>query len=175
VTIHLHGLGHFHPETEITNRFLGELEIGTDEDWILERVGIRSRRTVLPLDYIRETLNRDPRGALEAAQYTSAELGRRAAELAIARAGIGRDDVGLVVAGGSVPDTCSPAEACNVARSLGIERPALDVSSACTSFLAQIQVLSWMRPEALPDFVLLVVAEAGTKGVDYADRSAAVL
>ena len=75
MTLHLLGLGHFHPENEITNRFLEELDIGTDDEWILERVGIRSRRSVLPLDYIRETRNREPRAALEAALHSNAELG----------------------------------------------------------------------------------------------------
>ncbi|MCX5843183.1 MAG: ketoacyl-ACP synthase III, partial [Deltaproteobacteria bacterium] len=44
--LYLHGLGHFYPENVITNRFLEELDIGTSEEWILERVGIRTRRTV---------------------------------------------------------------------------------------------------------------------------------
>jgi 3-oxoacyl-[acyl-carrier-protein] synthase III len=65
--LYLHGIGHFFPENEITNRYLEDLDIGTTDAWIMERVGIRSRRTVLPLDYIRETLNRDVRGAYEAA------------------------------------------------------------------------------------------------------------
>ena len=73
--LYLHGMGHFHPENVITNRFLEELEIGTDEAWILERVGIRERRTVLPLDYIRQTKNRDPRAAHEASLYRNAETG----------------------------------------------------------------------------------------------------
>ena len=88
LAVHLHGLGHAHPEPEITNRFLESLEIGTDDAWILERVGIRSRRTVLPLDYIRTTRNRDPRAALEAATESNATLGARAARLALERAGI---------------------------------------------------------------------------------------
>ena len=66
MSLYLHGLGHFHPEVEITNRFLEDLDIGTSDAWIMERVGIRSRRTVLPLDYIRETRNRDPRLVREA-------------------------------------------------------------------------------------------------------------
>ena len=66
MTLHLHGVGHFHPEVEITNRFLEELDIGTSEGWIVERVGILSRRTTLPLDYIRTTRNRDPRAAAQA-------------------------------------------------------------------------------------------------------------
>ena len=67
MTVFLHGLGHAHPQVEITNRFLEDLDIGTSDAWILERVGIRSRRTVLPLDYIRETRNANPWTALEAA------------------------------------------------------------------------------------------------------------
>ena len=99
MSLYLHGLGHFHPEVEITNRFLEELDIGTTDAWILERVGIRARRTLLPLDYIRDTRNRDPRMASEAQLYGNAETGRRAAEMAIARAGIDRRDIGMVIAG----------------------------------------------------------------------------
>ena len=71
--LYLHGIGHFHPGNVITNRFLEELGIGTDEAWILERVGIRERRTVLSLDYIRRTKNHDPRAAHEASLYRNAE------------------------------------------------------------------------------------------------------
>src|SRR5215472_9789482 len=113
VAVHLHGLGHAHPEPEISNRFLELLDIGTDDSWILERVGIRCRRTVLPLDYIRDTRNRDPREALAAATESNAMLGARAARLALARAGIGAADIGLVIAGNSATDTSAPAEACN--------------------------------------------------------------
>ena len=123
MTLHLLGLGHFHPENEITNRFLEELDIGTSDEWILERVGIRSRRTVMPLDYIRETRNREPRAALEAALHSNAELARRAAGMAIARAGIARSEIGMVISGSSAADTASPAEACNVARALDLDGP----------------------------------------------------
>jgi 3-oxoacyl-[acyl-carrier-protein] synthase-3 len=173
--MYLHGLGHFHPENEITNQFLEDLDIGTNDEWILERVGIRSRRTTLPLDYIRTTRNRDPRGAVEAALYTHADTGRRAAEMAIARAGISTADIGMVVAGSSMMDTATPAEACNVARALGLEVPAFDVNSACTSFFVNLYVLSLMQPDKLPPYVLVVVPEAVTRCIDYSDRGAAVL
>jgi 3-oxoacyl-[acyl-carrier-protein] synthase-3 len=175
VTLFLHGLGHFHPDTEISNAFLEELDIGTTDEWILTRVGIRSRRTVLPLDYIRETRNRDIGAALEASQHTNADLGRRAATLAIDRAGLELEQIGMLLGGSSAPDTTSPAEACNVANALGLEVPALDVMSACTSFFAPLHLLSMMRPEALPDYVLVVVPEGMTRIVDYADRASAVL
>jgi 3-oxoacyl-[acyl-carrier-protein] synthase-3 len=175
MTLNLLGLGHFHPKNEITNQFLEDLDIGTNDQWIMERVGIRSRRTVMPLDYIRETRNAEPRAAAEAAEYSNAELGARAARLALERAGISASDVGLVVGGSCAPDTVSPAEACNLADLLEIEAPALDVNSACTSYLAGMHVLSSMKPEALPDHVLLVSMESMTRTVDYSDRASAVL
>ncbi len=175
MTLHLHGLGHFHPENEITNKFLEDLDIGTNNEWIVERVGIRARRTALPLDYIRSTRNRDLRAAPEAALYTNAQLGARAAELALARAGIDRSRIGLVISGSSAPGVVCPAEAAFVARELGIEVPCFDLNSACTTFLAQLYHLSLMNPELLPDFVLIVQSEELTSVVDYSDRNTAVL
>ena len=55
--IFIHGIGHFHPENIIDNQFLTDLNIDTSNSWIMERVGIRKRRTVLSLDYIRNTYN----------------------------------------------------------------------------------------------------------------------
>jgi len=175
MSLYLHGLGHFHPENEISNQFLEDLDIGTDDGWIMERVGIKARRTVMSLDYIRETRNVDPAGAAEASVYTHADTGRRAAEMALKRAGIEAGDVGMVIAGSSRPDTLSPADACNVAAALGIEAPAFDINSACTSYNVALHLLAMMRPEALPEFILLVTASSLTTTVDYADRTAAVL
>lgn len=173
--LYLHGAGHFHPDNEISNAFLADLDIGTTDDWIVERTGIHSRRTVLELDYIRETRNRDVRAAGEATTYTNAELGARAAEMAIARAGIEREEIGMVLAGGSLPDRAAPAEACTIAAELGLSVPAIDVRSACTSFLAALDLLARMRVDALAPYVLVVTPETITRSVDYTDRNAAVL
>ena len=67
-------MGPFHPDNVIDNAFLEDLDIGTSQDWILERVGIETRRTVLPLDYIRETKNQDPRQGQEAAEIARVRL-----------------------------------------------------------------------------------------------------
>ena len=175
MSLYLHGIGHHHPEAEITNQFLEELDIGTDHEWIMERVGIRSRRTVLPLDYIRHTRNSDTRASNEAAVLTNAEAGAHAARMAVERAGINMADIGLVIAGGCAPDTVSPAESCNIARELELEVPAFDVNSACTSLITAMHLLAGMRPEALPPYVLVVAAERLTCSVDYNDRLGAVL
>jgi 3-oxoacyl-[acyl-carrier-protein] synthase-3 len=175
VTVHLHSFGHAHPEVEITNAFLEELDIGTSDAWIVDRVGIRSRRTVLPLSYIRDTRNQNPQASAEAATCNNSDLGARAAELAIERAGIDRADVGMLIAGGSVPDTLSPAEACNIAGKLGLEVPAFDINSACTSLFVPLHLLSAMQPGTMPPFILLVVTETLTRVTDYNDRRTAVL
>jgi len=175
MTLHLHGLGHFHPENVITNRFLEDLDIGTSEEWILERVGIRTRRTVLPLEYIAATKNSDPRAAFEASMYSNAQMGAAAARMALERAHLSPADIGLVVGGNSSPVYVSPSEATMVAAELGISAPCFDLTSACTTFGVQIHFLRSLRPEALPKFVLVVNTENVTRSIDYSDRTSAVL
>lgn len=171
----IHGVGHFHPENCIDNAFLSALHIGTDDEWIMERVGIRTRRTVLPLDYIAETRNAKPSESGAVSLYTNAQTGANAARLALERAGLSPSDIGLVVAGGCSPQYSIPAEACLVAAELGIEAPAFDLSSACSSFAVQLHYLRSMRPEALPDYVLVINVENNTRTVNYNDRKTAVL
>jgi 3-oxoacyl-[acyl-carrier-protein] synthase-3 len=173
--LYLHGIGHFHPENVITNRFLEDLGIGTDEAWILERVGIRERRTVLSLDYIRQTKNSDPRAAHEASLYRNAETAAAAARMAIERAGLRPDDIGLVISGCCAPSCSTPAEAATVAAELGIDATCFDVNSACTSFGMQIDLLNRMAADRLPPYVLIVQPENITRAIDFSDRSTAVL
>lgn len=169
----VHALGHFHPENVIDNRFLEELDIGTNDEWILERVGIRTRRTVLPLDYIKATHNADPRAGQEAALHSNVDTAKRAALVALERAKLKPSDIGMVIAGGCSPEMSIPPEACRIAAALGIEATALDINSACSSFAAQLHLVGSMR--GLPPYVLVVNPENNTRTVNYADRATAVL
>lgn len=173
--LYLHGMGHFNPEIVISNQFLEDLNIGTSNEWILERVGIANRRTVLPLEYIKRTKNEDFRAAFEARLYTNAQMAAKAAREALKRASLQPEDIGMVIAGSSSPDNIAPAESSAVAAELGIEVPCLDMNSACSSFGMQINFLSKMDSETLPPYVLVVDSETLTKSVNYADRSMAVL
>jgi 3-oxoacyl-[acyl-carrier-protein] synthase-3 len=173
--VYLHGLGHYHPETIITNRFLGELEIGSSEEWILERVGIRTRHTSLPLDYIKLTKNCDPRAAVEASTVSNARAGALASRMAVERAGLKPEDVGLLISGSSAPEHVSPAEAATVAAELGIDVPCFDLNSACSTFGMQVTMLSKMKPGELPPYILVVNPESLTHAVNYSDRTAAPL
>lgn len=173
--LYLHGAGHFHPDEVIDNKFLTSLDIGVDEEWILRRVGIHQRRTVLDPEYIRTTRNSDVRAAREGTKYSNAQTGAMAAKMAIARAGLEPAGIGLVVAGGCSPDHQIPADACCIAAQLGMEVPAFDINSACSSFAVQIWNMSNLVDHALPDFVLIVNADNNTRFVNYNDRRTSVL
>jgi 3-oxoacyl-[acyl-carrier-protein] synthase III len=174
-SLSLISIGHFHPPTVMDNEFLVSLDIGVDKEWILKRVGIHERRTVLALDYIRETRNRDPRASAEASTLSDAQTGAQAANHALSRAVLTAKDIGMVIAGGCSPQHLIPAQACLTAAELGIECPSFDVNSACSSFAAQLHFLSAMRPETLPEYILVVNVENTTRTVDYNDRRTAVL
>jgi 3-oxoacyl-[acyl-carrier-protein] synthase-3 len=173
--VFLHGVGHFHPDNVIDNSFLERLNIGTNDEWIMERVGIRQRRTVLPLAYIQQTYNKNPLAAVQHALFSNAQTAAKAATMALARANLAPENIGMVIAGGCLPQYSMPAEACLIAAELGITAPAFDINSACSTFAVHMHVVKHMHSEALPDYILLVTAENMTRAIDYSDRRTAVL
>jgi 3-oxoacyl-[acyl-carrier-protein] synthase-3 len=173
--LYLHAIGHFHPENIISNKFLEELDIGTNNEWIMERVGIQNRRTVLPLDYIRQTKNINPLKSFSVRQYKNAQMSAAAARMALERASLKPEDIGLLIAGSSTPDNIAPAEASAIATELGIEVACFDLNSACSTFGMQVNFIMNMKPETLPPYILLIGAESPTKSINYSDRNSAVL
>ena len=168
-------MGHFHPENIISNKFLEDLDIGTNSEWIMERVGIQNRRTVLPLDYIRQTKNVNTMESFPIRQYKNYQMGAAAARMALERAGLKPQDIGLVIAGSSSPDNISPAEASAMAADLGIEALCFDMNSSCSTFGMHVNFLLRMQPDTLPPYVLLIGAESPTRAINYSDRNSAVL
>lgn len=173
--IFIHGIGHFHPENIIDNQFLTDLNIDTSNSWIMERVGIRKRRTVLSLDYIRNTYNQSALSVGSHIEYTNAQTGAIAAKLALKHAKLTPQDIGMVIAGGCLPQYSLPAEACMIAAELGINVPAFDVNSACSTFAIHMNLIKNMDKASLPDYILLVIPENMTRSVNFKDRKVAVL
>lgn len=171
--LYIHGAGHYHPSNVIDNAFLESLDIGTNNQWIMERVGIEKRHTVLDLKDIKSTHNKTV-GASKA-QISSAEMGTKAIEMALSRAGINKDQVGMVVAASCSPTYSLPANACVIAKACQINAFAVDISSACSSFAAHIHFLNNMHEEALPEYVVCVIPESWTTTTDFSDRRTAVL
>lgn len=173
--IYIHGIGHFHPSNVIDNQFLEKLDIGTSDAWILERVGIRERHTVLSLDYISETYNQNPQAIGSHIQFTNAQTGAKAARMALEQANLQVQDIGMVIAGGCLPQYSMPADACAISAELGITAPAFDLNSACSTFAAHMHLFNNMQVESLPDYILMVISENVTRSINFRDRTTAVL
>jgi len=171
--LYIHGAGHYHPENIIDNAFLESLDIGTTNQWIMERVGIEKRHTVMDLKDIKDTHNKNI-GDSEV-QISSAQMGAKAITMALARAGISKDQVGMVLAASCSPTYSLPANACVIAKACQINAFAVDISSACSSFAAHMHFLNNMHAEAIPEYVVCVIPESWTTTTDFSDRRTAVL
>ncbi len=169
--LHILGMGESHPTTSIDNHFLEALDVGTNAEWIEEKIGILERVTTLPVDYIKTTRNQDPRMAREVASATPTDLGVAAAEKALTRAGIKAADVGLMIVNCCSPQQTLPGEAVRIAERLGVSSQAFDVYTACPAFALHIDFLCNYREESLPEFVLCVSTATLTHHVNYNDRS----
>lgn len=169
--LHILGMGYSHPEVDIDNQLLEDLDVGTTAEWILEKIGIVTRKTTLPLDYIIETRNQDPRQALEVATHSSTELGLAASKMALERAGIGPEDVGLVLANCCTSRSYVPSESQRIAAGLGIRVKAYDVFTACPVFALHIDFINSLEEDSLPDYVLCVSTATLTQAVNYNERS----
>ena len=84
------GLGHYVPENIVTNDDLSKL-MDTDDAWITERTGIKERRLI--------EKNSDE---------GTASMGVKAAEMALERAGVSKDDIDLVIFATLSPDLYFP-------------------------------------------------------------------
>lgn len=164
------GMGYAHPDNEISNQFIEDLDVGTNAQWISEKIGIESRLSTLPVEYIQETRNSDPREARRRGTTTPTELGVRAAEMALKRAGIKASQVGLLVCNCCTPEASYPMESVRLARALGIDSNAYDVFTACPVFALHTDFLRNFK-DGLPEYVLCISTAVLTQNVDYTDRS----
>jgi 3-oxoacyl-[acyl-carrier-protein] synthase-3 len=169
--LHILGMGACHPSTVVDNQFLEALDVGTNAQWIEEKIGIKTRVTTLSLDYIKTTRNQDPRMAHEAASMTATDLGVKAAELALKKTGITAQQVGMVIVNCCTPRDTIPGEAVRIAERLGCPGLAFDVYTACPAFALHIDFLRNYNESKLPEFVLCISTAVMTQHVNYNDRS----
>ena len=164
-------MGVSHPTTSIDNHFLEALDVGTNAQWIEEKIGILKRVTTLSEEYIKTTRNQDPRMAREVASMSATDLGVEAAKQALASAGISARDVGMVIVNCCTPQDTMPGEAVRIAEQLDCPALAFDVYTACPAFALHIDFLRKYEERALPEFILCISTATMTHHVDYNDRS----
>ena len=176
-TVTITGLGHFHPPEVIPNEFFNELDIGSDADWVTDRVGIRSRCSVLS----RAQLLRMRRGEATLQQLRDeggilsiAEMSKNAWQLLETRLGR-RPEVDMVLCGTSVPDFDIPANACTIAAEIGYEVASFDVNSACSSFIVNLHTARAFITAGQAKSVAIFNPERYSMRMNYEDRASCVL
>ncbi|MDE2038587.1 MAG: hypothetical protein KGO96_03615 [Elusimicrobia bacterium] len=163
------------PKTELPNSFLQkELGLERGQDWVDSRLGIDNRFSVLSREYILKTRNKDPMQAIlhaKAHGETPVTLAARAGKMALDKAGLKPEQVGMVLINCDTPFDLVPSAATAVAKALGIPGgPHMELNSACSSFALHMHALGQARPETLPDFILTLQVAAYTTRVDFSPK-----
>ncbi|AXX85505.1 beta-ketoacyl-ACP synthase III [Aliarcobacter skirrowii] len=146
-------IGAYIPPKIMTNADFEKI-IDTTDEWITRRTGIKERR-------------------LAEKEEASSDLGARAAELAIQRANISKDEIDLIICATVTPDyLCMPSTACLIASKIGITNVmAFDVSAACTGFVYILNIAKAFIESGLKKNVLIIGAEKYSSILNYEDRT----
>ncbi|MEN9981493.1 MAG: hypothetical protein RL542_1280, partial [Bacteroidota bacterium] len=116
------GLGFYVPDNVVTNDDLSKI-IDTNDEWIQERTGIQERRHII------------------SGQDTTTSMGVKAAEIAIERSGVAKEDIDFIVFATLSPDYYFPGPGVLVQRDLGLRTVgALDVRNQCSGFVYALSV-----------------------------------
>ena len=157
MTIRISGTGSCLPERALTNADLEKL-VETNDEWIVTRTGIRERRML-------------------AAGEATSDLVTRAGERALEMAGLGPEDLDLIIVATCTPDTLTPSTANWVHKNLcrGLSIPAFDISAACSGFVYGLGVADAMLRTGQYRRVLLAGGEGLTRFMDYQERTVCIL
>jgi 3-oxoacyl-[acyl-carrier-protein] synthase-3 len=149
-------IGTYVPEQKLTNADL-ERMVDTNDEWIVQRTGIRERRICA------------------ADEYTS-HLCIRAVQNLLDRYHTTLDDVDQLIVCTSTPDFTFPSTACLVQAHFGIpQTTAFDLSAACAGFVYGLHLADGLVASGLHRKVLVIGAEALSKITDYTDRTTCIL
>jgi 3-oxoacyl-[acyl-carrier-protein] synthase-3 len=150
------GVGGCLPADVVTNDKLATF-VDTNDAWIVERTGIRSRRRA---------------GEHEATSDLAVESARKA----LAQAGRDVSEVDMILVATTTPDLTFPATAAIVQRKLGAPIGiAFDVQAVCSGFVYALAVADNFVARGLARCALVIGAETMTRLMDWTDRGTCVL
>jgi len=150
------GAGCYLPERILTNAELASM-VDTSDDWIVQRTGIRERR-------------------IAADGELTSDLGIKAAQAALADAGVAPQDIDLIVCATSTPDNTFPATAVSIQSGLGITGGfAFDLQAVCSGFVYGLGTVDGMLRGGLARRALLIGSETFSRILDWTDRTTCVL
>jgi len=150
------GTGSYLPAKVLTNRDL-ERMVDTTDEWVFTRTGIRQRHVA-------------------AEGENASDLALAASRRAIEAAGIGPQNIGLIVVATTTPDMVFPSTACILQAKLGIKGcPAFDMQAVCSGFVYGLGAASQFMGTGQYKYALVVGTEVYSRILDWQDRSTCVL
>ena len=150
------GIGAYAPQRVLTNSELEKL-IDTTDEWIVQRTGIRERHIVDD--------NEGP-----------SDLALRAARQALDRAGVGPEEIDLIVVGTTAGDMLFPTTGNLLQHRLGCRNAgSMDVYAACSGSVYSLSVGAQYIQTGKYETVLCVGAECLSRITDYTDRGTCIL
>ena len=150
------GIGSCLPDKVVTNKDL-EKTMDTSDEWIRERTGIKRRHVV-------------------AEHETTSSIGLEAAKRAMADAGVGPDDIDLIIVATTTPDKIFPSTACIIQHQLGIKGcAAFDVQAVCSGFVYGLDIANRFIKTHGAKTALVIGAETLSRITNWEDRGTAIL
>jgi 3-oxoacyl-[acyl-carrier-protein] synthase III len=162
------GWGTALPPAVVSNCEIESL-IDTNDEWIVERSGIRTRRAAAG-PFVSSSSPAHPPGGVGTTATLAVEAGRQALESASIRG----EEINLLILCTTSPDQAMPATSSAVAHQLGIGGGAMDLNAACAGFAYGL-VTAAALVSSNGRNVLLVGAETMTRITNWEDRSSAFL
>jgi 3-oxoacyl-[acyl-carrier-protein] synthase III len=150
------GTGSYAPEKILTNLDLEKI-VDTNDQWIVERTGIRERHIAAP-------------------DEATSDMAFKASLRALEMAGIAAADVEMIVIGTVTPDYPFPSTAAVLQGRLGNKKAfAFDVSAACAGSMYALSIADRFIASGAVKNALVLGAEKLTAVTDWTDRNTCIL
>ena len=155
--IRILGTGSYVPPEILHNDNFQKMGLDTNDEWIVERTGIRERRIAAP-------------------DIATSDLALVASRKALGAAGLAPDAIDLIIVATVTPDTCCPSAANWLQAKLDAPRAvSFDVTAACSGFVFALNVARQFLVAKAARRVLVVAAEIMSRTVNWEDRRSCIL
>ena len=149
-------VGTYVPPRLLTNEDLEKM-VATNNEWIVERTGIRQRHIV-------------DKGV------GTSDLATAAAKDCLAKRGIDASEIEAIIIATVTPDMLFPSTACLVQNKLGCPGAwGFDLSAACSGFPYALQMGAKLVESGAHKKVLVIGADVMSSIIDYTDRTTCII
>jgi 3-oxoacyl-[acyl-carrier-protein] synthase III len=168
------GVGASTGETVLTGHVLAGSRVAEGGSMKIPHNEGLSCRSTLPVSYLLETGNADPRAAKAAALASPTELAHRAALQALTQVGISAEQLGLVIGDCCTPYQVTPAEGQRLADKFGIKVPSYDIFTTTGPIPGHLDVLASWNELRVPEYALLFSTNTPTQRVNFGKGGEAI-